>query len=228
MSDYLSKNYEYWSKGYDAGNVESHVFRMFGRILKYEFGIDGKKNEKTLDFGCGQGATSFFFKRNGFDVYGVDISEKDINVAKNAMPDVASHFEVIPAKPDTNDIFFGGQFDLITAVQSLYYLDNDDLNTRLTSINDMLKPNGFVYFTMMGKKHYMFEHAVPYQKGLWKVDFELPRLSAKNYFLQFIDSEEELKQKFDVFEPLHIGFYDHKLRSDEGSGFHYTFFGRKR
>ncbi len=228
MNDYLSKNYEYWSKGYEAGNVESHVFRMFGRILRYEFGMDGTKHEKTLDFGCGQAATSFFFKRNGFDVYGVDISDKDIEVAKRAMPDISSHFLTIPSKPDIDDMFFGGNFDLITAVQSLYYLNNEDLKIRLNSFDKMLKTDGLVYFTMMGKKHYMFEYAIPAEGGLWKVDFDLPRLSAKDYFLQFIDSESELIEKFNIFEPIHIGYYDHKLRSDENSGFHFTFFGRKR
>lgn len=228
MNEYLSCNKEYWSKGYAAGNVESHIFRMFGRILKYEFGQDGTHGERTLDFGCGQGATSFFFRRNGYEVFGVDISEVDIDVAKQSIPDQAGNFLVIPSKPSADDMFFGGNFDLITASQSLYYLDNDDLAVRLNTLNNMLKDDGFVYFTMMGKKHYMFEHAKEDKNGLWKVDFNLPRLEAKNYYLQFMDSEEDMVEKFKIFEPIHIGYYDHKLRSDEGSGFHYTFFGRKK
>lgn len=228
MEKYLSSNKEYWNKGYMAGNVESHVFRMFGRILKFEFGQDGSQNERTLDFGCGQGATSFFFRRNGYEVFGVDISEVDINVAKDSIPDQKNNFSVIPPKPEENDLFFGGNFDLITAVQSLYYLDNDDLAIRLATLNNMLKDDGFVYFTMMSKKHYMFDHATPTENGLWKVDFELPRLQVKNYYLQFIESEAEMIEKFKIFDPIHVGYYDHKLRSDEGSGFHYTFFGRKK
>jgi len=34
MSDYLKKNEEYWAKGYEAENVESFVFRPYGRIFK--------------------------------------------------------------------------------------------------------------------------------------------------------------------------------------------------
>ena len=110
----------------------------------------------------------------------------------------------------------------------MYYLDNDDLAIRLETLSNMLKDDGFVYFTMMSKKHYMFEYAKEDQNGLWKVDFSLPRLEAKNYYLQFMDSEEDMIEKFKIFEPIHVGYYDHKLRSDEGSGFHYTFFGRKK
>ena len=46
--DYLQKNYEYWQKGYKAENVESFVFRVYGRIFKAQFGIDGSKREKSL------------------------------------------------------------------------------------------------------------------------------------------------------------------------------------
>lgn len=228
MEQYLQGNKDYWDKGYVATNVESHVFRMFGRILKYEFGQDGTHGERTLDFGCGQGATSFFFARNGYDAYGVDISEVDINIAKKSTPQMSNNFSVIAPKPSESDMFFGGNFDLITSVQTLYYLNNDDLDVRLKTLNNMLKDDGFVYFTMIGKKHYLFEHAVKSDNGLWKVDFNLPRLSIKNYYIQFMDSEEEMIEKLKIFEPIHIGYYDHKLRSDEGCGFHYTFFGRKR
>ena len=41
-----------------------------------------KEKKKILDFGCGQGGNLNFFHKLGFDVYGVDISKKDINIAK--------------------------------------------------------------------------------------------------------------------------------------------------
>ncbi len=228
MDSYLSSNQDYYNKGYEAGNVESHVFRMYGRILRYEFGMDGSKGERILDFGCGQGSAAFFFKRNGFDVYGVDISEVDIGVAKNCMPDIKDHFMVIPPRPDSSDIFFGGGFDLIVSVQTLYYLDNEDMKIRLQTLNNMLKDDGFVYFTMMSKKHYTYEYAKPHTNGLSKVDFNLPRISVKDLYTQFTDSEEEMIEKFNMFEPIHVGYYDQKLRSDEGGIFHYTFFGKKK
>lgn len=55
MEDYLKGNLEYWQEGYEADNVESFVFRPYGRIFKYEFGLDGSHGEKLLDWGCGGG-----------------------------------------------------------------------------------------------------------------------------------------------------------------------------
>lgn len=76
------KNEDYWSGRYEAPNVESFIFRFYGRILKHDFGIDGKKHENVFDFGCGEGAALNLFLKNGFNVFGVDIAERDIEVAK--------------------------------------------------------------------------------------------------------------------------------------------------
>src|SRR5208283_5150405 len=99
MEEYLEKNHDYWQKGYQAENVESFVFRPYGVVFKAELGIDGSKHEKCLDFGCGQGAALGFFKKKGFDVYGVDISQVDIECCKQKMPEISEHFAVIDPKP---------------------------------------------------------------------------------------------------------------------------------
>ena len=41
MSDYLDANARYWAGAYDADHVESFIFRMYGRILKFDYGITG-------------------------------------------------------------------------------------------------------------------------------------------------------------------------------------------
>ena len=84
MNDYLEKNLAFWSKGYEAENVESFVFRTYGRIIK-KLGFDGK-GQKLLDFGCGSGATAHFFHKIGFEVYGVDISQIDIETCRKRIP----------------------------------------------------------------------------------------------------------------------------------------------
>ena len=68
MEKYLAGNNEYWQKPYTADNVESFVFRVYGRILKYELGITGEKGEKLLDFGCGEGANLSYFNRLDFKI----------------------------------------------------------------------------------------------------------------------------------------------------------------
>lgn len=227
MKDYLQKNYEYWQKGYFAENVESFVFRPYGRIFKSQFNIDGSKNEKLLDFGCGQGAALKFFNSKGFDVYGVDISIPDIEVCKKRIPDIEQHFSVINPVPSENDVFYGGDYDIIIAIQSLYYYNDKDLEARLISLYKQLKPGGYIYATMMGTKCWFYDYSIDAGEGLRKVEITTERLSIRDYYVNFIDSKEELINKFHMFNKVHAGYYDDFYREDEGSNFHWTFIGQK-
>ncbi|MDR1480997.1 MAG: class I SAM-dependent methyltransferase [Synergistaceae bacterium] len=226
MEKYLKANFDYWQSGYIADNVESFVFRIFGRILKPELGLSGKNNEKLLDFGCGGGAALSFFDRNGFDVYGIDISEVDINHCKERMPRIPDHFAKVDPVPKVDDVFFDGDFDLVTAVQSLYYYSNDDLEIRLISLKNQMKPGAVIYATMMGSKCWYYDNSVDYKDGLREVDIDTPRLKIKNYFVNFTHSKEDLTRKFSMFETIHVGYYDAHYIETEGSDFHWTFIGR--
>jgi len=227
MEEYFEKNKEYWDKGYDADHTESFVFRPYGRVFKYEFGIDGSKHERVLDFGCGQGAALRFFDSKGFDSYGVDISGPDIEVCKQRMPHIAENFMVVDPKPKPNDIWFGGNFDLVVAIQSLYYFNNTDFKVRIESIYNMIRPGGYIYASMMGTKCWYYKNSVPYKDGLRKVTINTPRLKLDDYYIFIIESKEELLERFGMFKKIHIGYYDACYREDEESDFHYTFIGQK-
>jgi len=227
METFLKDNQGHWAKGYEAENVESFVFRPYGRIFKSEFSLLGTNNEKLLDFGCGQGAALQFFKSKGFDVYGIDISESVIRRCKEKMSDISSHFAVIPPEPSEHDVFFEGSYDLIIAIQSLYYYSDHYLKVRLKSLFNQMKPGSIIYATMMGPGHYMHEYSKEYKDGLRRIEFRLPRLQRKNYYVNFTYSEEDLINKFSLFEKVHVGFYDAKYREDEGGSFHFTFVGKK-
>lgn len=228
MNNYLQKNYEYWQKGYEAENVESFVFRVYGRVFKSQFGLDGSKREKLLDFGCGSGANLRFFHKKGFDIYGVDISKVDIERCKERMPEISDHFIVIDPKPKSEVMFFSGEYDVVIAIQSLYYFSHADLKVRLDSIYNQMKKGAIIYATMMGTKcDWFFDNSTDYEDGLRKVDFSTSRLQVKDYFMNFTENEENLLKKFEMFKKIHIGYYDAKYREDEGSDFHYTFIGQK-
>src|SRR5690242_9068431 len=102
-TDLVAANGKAWQRGYYAPNVESSVFRWSGRILRDRLGI---KRGAVLDWGCGAGAGVRHFAANGFDAYGVDVSEPDIAAARRILDD-PSRVRVVDAKPNGQPFFPG-------------------------------------------------------------------------------------------------------------------------
>lgn len=228
--NYLASNSDYWEKGYNAPNVDHHVFRFFGRILKPDFNLP-QNHEKLLDFGCGQGAAVNFFALNGFDAYGTDISNFDISIARARFTHISDKFEVCQLDPAANKNYGpADRYKVITAFQSLYYFTKSDFEVLMQKLYDQLEPGGVFFATMMGTKSKEFYDNSESTDDPWlrKVSFKNSRVSVDDYYMFFVESEEDLKDKFKMFEPVHIGHYGVKLSGDEGDGFHYTFCGVKK
>ncbi|NEU58110.1 bifunctional 2-polyprenyl-6-hydroxyphenol methylase/3-demethylubiquinol 3-O-methyltransferase UbiG [Halorussus sp. MSC15.2] len=224
-TEYADANREYWEeKEYTRPNVDHDVFRFYGLVLGPDFGYWGDDGERLLDFGCGQAASTNFFHEHGFDVYGVDVSESELDTAQERYPDIADRFRTVDPEPSASDEFFGGGFDVIIALQSLYYYSDSDLNTRLRSLYRNLNDGGVLYATMCGDRHGLYSHSEPASDGLRKVT--LPEADNPVY-VNFTESEDDLRDTFDMFDPVHVGFYNYRFRNDSGESFHYTFVGQK-
>jgi SAM-dependent methyltransferase len=226
MTDYLGTNKKYWTAPYDAPNVESFIFRMYGRILKFDYGMDGAGHEKVLDFGCGQGGALRYFDRLGFDCYGVDISETDIAVARQEMPHIAQQLAVISPMPDRELKFFGDtRFDVVISIQTLDFLSNSDFEKAIACIHANMKPGAKIYASMNGWDMYYRQHGEPAGDGLWHIRMKTDRLDYDLY-LNFVRDKDEMREKFKLFTPVYVDHYDYSVRG-EGSEFRYTFFGVK-
>jgi SAM-dependent methyltransferase len=229
-------NESYWSGRYDAPNVESFIFRFFGRILKHDFGITHGKGLNVFDFGCGEGGALHFFWKQGFDVFGVDIAENDIRHAKEKFSTLADHqpranFQVIDPKPVIQQKFFKNLnlpdqwIDVAISIQTLDFLSDSDCQIVLNNIHAQMKPGAVIYASFNGTKNYYFQHSTEIEsgEGLRHVRFNNGRVNY-DLFLNFCSSKEEMKEKFSMFKPLYIDYYDSSFRN-EGSEFRWTFCG---
>lgn len=226
--DYLKLQKQQWESGYFAPNVESTVFRFYGRILSRDFGITGDQGERVLDFGCGQGAAVNYFHTLGFSAFGVDISEPDIGVGRNRYPYLARRLAVVDPKPREDLEIFGGGFSCVIAVQALYYLNDPDMQAALRCLHRNLVPGGVIYATMISPRHMLYDHSSETEEGIRVVRYDHPRDGKAQYYINFTESEAELVEKFSLFEPVHVGFYSERYRQDEGERHHYTLVAVKR
>lgn len=226
MTDYLKMNLRYWDGRYTAPNVESFIFRFYGRILKFDYGIDGSKHERILDFGCGEGGALNYFDKLGFNCYGVDIAKNDIESARAHMPHIAKQFKIIDPKPDPSLVFFEGvKFDVVISIQTLDFLSNSDFDKAIQCLYNNMKPGAKIYASMNGWTMYYRNHATEAGDGLWHVKFKTDRLDYDLY-LNFVKDKADMKRRFQLFKPVYLDYYDSSFR-EEGSEFRYTFFGIK-
>jgi SAM-dependent methyltransferase len=230
-------NIDYWSGRYYAPNVESFIFRFYGRILKFDFGIDGANHEKIFDFGCGEGGALKFFHDNGFEVFGVDIAERDIQEAQKTLSSgrkqdkTSAHFELIEPHPVPNQRYFDSihqgkeWIDVAISIQTLDFLSDSDCEVVLQNIYSQMKKGSIIYASFNGYQMYYRNHAEYIGDGLWHVKFSNDRVSYDiNY--NFVESREKLIEKFHMFIPKYIDYYDSSFRN-EGSEFRWTFTGTK-
>jgi len=95
---------------------------------------------KILDVGCGPGVDVAYMTSKGFDVIGIDLSEKMLDIAKKKNPN--TNFE----KADIRKLNFKlNTFDGILASFSLIHIPKKDVNKTVDSFYKLLKPNGIIY-----------------------------------------------------------------------------------
>ena len=232
MKSYLIKNHKLWQKSYSAPNVENVIFRLQGRILKKQYKLP-KKNKltTTLDFGCGQGATVNYFNQCGYDAYGVDISEIDIEIAKVRYPQIAHKFFV--CKPDVFKVPMtkfteNKKISLITGQQSLYYFDKEDFFTLLKNFKNSLETKGLLYASMMSTSHTYYKYSKKTEfQWLRKTNFSGKRLKFKDYYNFHCASEEDVCKKFSIFKKIYCGSYHLQIEEDETNNHHYIILCQK-
>lgn len=124
-------------KGYRRG------VRLLGRDLR------GLRGKRVLDVGCGLGAGSWLFLKQGARVTGVDVSEDAIEWARRTYgPEAAragnrlDFWTVDLLAQDGGGL---GEFDALTVVDVLEHFAPDEAEELLTRLRRLLRPSGRMF-----------------------------------------------------------------------------------
>ena len=101
--------------------------------------IEYIKGNKVLDVGCGSGGLTKEFIKHNYDITGIDLSEKMIEIAKQKVPNVK--FEIQDIRK-TN--FECGAFNALLVYRSLIHIKSEEIQKTLKEFYRLLKNDGVI------------------------------------------------------------------------------------
>ena len=134
--DYYNEN----AKKYFDLTYNADMSIQYDHFLQYV-----KRDGKILDFGCGSGRDSLYFKNKGYDVTAIDGSEELCKIARKY-----TGIDVKNMKFDEfNDIDY---YDGIWACGTLLHLHNSEILEVLKKLRDALKDTGYMFVALKNGK----------------------------------------------------------------------------
>ena len=125
-----------------------HVIRFVARNF---YSADDRKMIRILDFGCGQGAHTWYLSREGFDTYAFDGSESAVKISEERLlrEGLSAHFSVMDgASLEYESDFFDSVIDNVC----IYANKMDDIKRMYMEVYRVLKPGGKVFTSVFGEE----------------------------------------------------------------------------
>ncbi|MFC1696826.1 class I SAM-dependent methyltransferase [Nanoarchaeota archaeon] len=164
----MDKNTKYTKDIYDTFGDKYHHFRktvpnFFNSKIEIPATlsfIDKVKGKKIIDLGCGSGIYADLLIKKGAKVFGIDISKKLIEIAKQEVPKgkfKVANFEKLPYKKHT--------FDIAISALALHYVK--DWNKVFKEVNRVLKKGGIFIFSTGNPVMEVRERVILNKKEYW-------------------------------------------------------------
>jgi S-adenosylmethionine-dependent methyltransferase len=124
--------------------LENHPFEFI--FTTYMMNQHIKAGDRILDIGGGPGRYSIYYAKRGCDVTLVDLSEENINLAKEKANEENVNIAMYAENCLNLDAMPLGQFDHVFLMGPLYHLtDIEDRKKAVQLAIQKLKPNGILY-----------------------------------------------------------------------------------
>lgn len=151
-----------WDNIYKHEDIPQPVQRGMPEIIN----IFKKHNAKrVLDLACGSGRHTLYLSKNGFEVFGLDISDCGIKTARHQLQKNNLQANLVVGSiynklPYDNDFF-----NAIICIRSLHHGTIENIRYTIKEIERTLKTGGFIYTTVRKriakKKRLPFEEIAP-------------------------------------------------------------------
>jgi cyclopropane-fatty-acyl-phospholipid synthase len=130
-----------------------------GQQAKYDYIIDtlqAKTGDRVLEIGCGWGGFAQRAAERGLHVYGVTISDAQLNWAKDRISKAGLGQQVELVHQDYRDI--KGQFDHIVSIEMFEAVGMRHWQTYFDTLKNCLKPGGRAVLQVIDMADQYFDH----------------------------------------------------------------------
>ncbi len=139
MKAFVKNGYNQIAEAYlqERGQFKNHTYlHQFTKVVP--------KGSTVLDIGCGAGVPiDEFLTKQGYLVWGIDLSEKQIELARKLVPRAA--FEV----KDMTQLKFGEYaVDAVVSFYAIFHIPREQHLEMLKKIRSFLQPGGWLLITM--------------------------------------------------------------------------------
>ena len=172
------------------------VVRTFlGRYPELELDKSKYAGSKILDIGFGDGRCFPLFHNNGFNIYGVEITDDIINLCEQRMQRLGIKVDL--RKGTNSDIPFEDDFfDYMLASSSCYYVDHGTtFSDNLEEYNRVLKPGGIFIAALAEPNSFIFKGAIEKENGHYEIVND-PYGVRNGFTLKKFKSEDEIRSEF--------------------------------
>ena len=156
VKDFYNSSYEKLGFNAQRRYPNEEFCRFMGRNFLHIL-HKGRTDIKILETGCGSGANLWMVAKEGFDTYGIDISEESLSLCKT-MLDVYNTSATLQVQ-DMAKLSFPDQFfDAVVDIFSSYCLTKNQGEEYLSRVARTLKKGGvfFSYFPSKRSDTYLF------------------------------------------------------------------------
>ena len=182
--DNIAEQHEKW-----AGDVRVAERAKYTSVLPKHLPVGAE----VLELGCGSGIPTTKELAKEFRVTGVDISSKQIALAKQNIP----HASFVHSDM-TRLSFPNSSFDAVAAFYSIIHIPRDEKAELLLRIASWLRPGGIMVITMGAHptEAYLNENFLGKPMYWSNFDSETNRQLVQDAGLQIISAEEETADEF--------------------------------
>lgn len=138
-----NKGFDLWADSYDKSIAESKGYPFEGYydlLEKVHDKVEISEDTKILDIGIGTGALTRLLYKKGAHIYGVDFSEKMLQLAKKNMP--GGTFCRFDFKNGLPEELKGIKFDYIVSSYALHHITDKEKIAFIIQLEKALKKHG--------------------------------------------------------------------------------------